>query len=103
MEWFFVAIGVLLVLTIVGWTLAFRESSSFGIIVSFLASLALVVMIIWTSVLLWNHSASGARADLLNRSFGTHYTPDDIFYGDDIVRQVIQGYRSRIDITTEQK
>lgn len=43
------------------------------------------------------------KAKLLNESYCTHYTTEDLIWGDDIIKEVIQGKRSRLDVTVENK
>jgi hypothetical protein len=58
-----------------------------------------IVFLIMTVVFWAGYSGAPMRAKLLNEAYGTHYTADDIFWGDDIIRQTIQGSRQRIDLT----
>jgi len=56
-------------------------------------------------ILAYSMALAGApvKAKLLNESYGTHYTTEDLIWGDDIIKEVIQGKRSRLDVTVEQK
>jgi hypothetical protein len=58
-----------------------------------------IIFLIVTLIFWSGYSAAPMRAKLLNEAYGTHYTADDIFWGDDIIRQTIQGSRQRIDLT----
>lgn len=100
MIWLYVACVLLVVLTVAGFVFASHDWDTEipGAIIGTISGILALIMIISTTVVTVNYVSAGPRAKLLNDSFGTHYTADDIFYGDDIVKEVIQGKRSRIDL-----
>jgi len=43
------------------------------------------------------------KAKLINDAYGTNYTTEDLIWGDGIITEVIQGKKSRIDLTVDDK
>jgi integral membrane sensor domain MASE1 len=76
---------------------------SFATIGICLAITAAIAFLIVTPIMACNITAAQSRVELLNKSFGTHYTADEVMYGDDIIKQVIQGSKSRIELTTKKE
>lgn len=93
-------------LVFVGVVMLFAAARWFGEVTAFLGVIVLVfaaIFIACTVVVYCNAASAGPRAALLNKAFGTTYTAEDLFYGDDIVKETIQGSKSNLNLTVEKK
>ena len=103
MLWMFLGCIAMVAIAALLFWYSLEENVVGAYVVGVFIACAAACLIVATFVTFTNWVSAGPRAELLNREFGTHYTADDIFYGDDIIKEVIYGHRSRIDLTTEQK
>ena len=102
--WFVVATAVCLTLSILGWKFGMDgDHEATGPIMFTLGGVASIIFLVCAVCVFVGASGAGPRAALLNRAFGTTYTAEDIFWGDDIVKETIQGARNRIDLSVERK
>ena len=91
-------------LVIVGWKLVDDlDWTLFGAVVTTIGVVSTVTFLVVAPLYIYNSIAAGTRAELLNASFGTKYTAEQVLYGGDIINQVIQGQKTRIELTTKQE
>jgi hypothetical protein len=62
-----------------------------GVLISF------VVLLFYISIG-WDWLASGTKAELLNREYGTHYTLEEIFFASDLIDTIRDLDRKRIEV-----
>lgn len=60
-------------------------------------------LVAWGCLALWSGNALGAasKAKIINQNYGTAYTASDIFFAEDIIDEVRQVKRHRIDAKVE--
>lgn len=69
-------------------------ATSAGVIGLFIAFMALLFYV----VMGWSWVASGTKAELLNREYGTHYTREEIFFASDVIDTIRELDRKRIEV-----
>lgn len=76
--------------------------SFFGLIGFFLAGFSGLAAFIGIFAA-FNYVASGVKADIINRAYGTSYTQEEVFYAKDIIEEIrhIQRNRNEIDLKVE--
>lgn len=54
--------------------------------------------LVWISIFGFNWVAAGHKAEIINREFGTHYTRSEVMYAEDVLDEVRQIRRQRIEV-----
>lgn len=94
-------IVVFLILAVLGWKMGDSDYPAIGATVFVLSVLGTIFFSIWLLVATISYIGSPVKAALLNKTYGTNYTAEELFWGDSIIESVIQGDRHRIDLTTK--
>lgn len=70
--------------------------------IAFLLGIAICVISVVASFIYagsaWNWFAADAKAKIINREYGTHYTREEIFYASDVIDTIRQIDRKRIEV-----
>lgn len=90
-------------LIVIGASLWLLDDYEWPILGAFFGTLGAVVS--GAILIFYSMALAGApvKAKLLNEAYGTSYTTEELIWGDDIIKEVIQGKRSRLDVTVDQK
>lgn len=97
------SIAVLLGVSFFGWYLLENDHDGAGACLMVIPggiNMILVIVLIIFSV---SYISAPVQAKLLNQTYGTHYTTEDLIWGGDIIRETIQGDRHRIDLTVNEE
>ncbi len=89
------------------WLWSIGDYSFLSIVVAPISTtLGLIGFVIY-AVFSWGYFAAGYKVEIINKEFGTHYTQEQLFYASDVIDEIRELKRTRIelngDLTTGKK
>ena len=82
------------VLIVIGWTMIADNSEFVGPIFA----LAGLISIICMFFMWYLYRSAEYKAVIINKEYGTEYTQDDVFYAEDVIDDIQEIKRTRIEI-----
>jgi len=88
---------VMVVLTVIFFWLGQIGNSAAGDlgIITGIISIPAIIIVVASG---WNWHKAGYKAQVINREFETNYTQAEVFYADDVIDEIRQMNRQRIEI-----
>jgi hypothetical protein len=87
-----------------GWYLMENTNHEILTLISYIFGISgIIVCGIVLIVYAFAATSAPIKAKLINDAYGTNYTTEDLIWGDDIITEVIQGKKSRIELKIENK
>lgn len=86
---------------IIGIYLLYRFEDSYSFfptVAGFLLCLASGVLSLGYCVMIWMWFASFHQVKIINQEFGTHYTQEEIFWASDVIDEIRELKRNRVEI-----
>lgn len=98
-----VGLVVLGLLSWITWSAFENDRELIGSIGATLVSCGAIIILVISITIAVKFIGAEARTAVLNSSFGTKYTVEQVMWADDIIQQTIQGPKSRVELTVDKK
>jgi|WetSurMetagenome_2_1015567.scaffolds.fasta_scaffold06406_11 hypothetical protein len=96
---FGIVMAVILVIALAAWCSSGNEwYNIFAGVLAVLLGIFAAIAIVFFCIEAWDWKASGYKAEIINREYGTSYTREEVFYGSDVIDTIRQLDRTRVEV-----